>query len=201
MSTKKNPDALLEAVLARATPQRFRNWIAVCLTVGVLLMIFVVGMYWARFGGQVISGKPEDWAAFGSYVGGTAGPLLAFLTVFLLVITLALQLRQFEDSREQLTASRRELERAHDMQLTMVKTMNQQAHYATVSARVAALNSAVTVVQHQIGQVGPLGQQFGSEDYLRLSKQHEVFIQEILELTDELSKTKREFAQGVEPSA
>ena len=96
-----------------------------------------------------MSGDPERWAQFGEYLGGAAGPVLAFLTVIGLVLTLLLQVDQLEDSRNQLKASNTELKRSREIQATMAQAMSRQAHYATISARVAVLGAALSVITQQ----------------------------------------------------
>ena len=76
--------------------------------------------------------------------------MLAFLTVVGLVLTLLLQVDQLEDSRNQLKASNSELGRSREIQATMGQAMSRQAHYATISARVAALGAALSVITQQM---------------------------------------------------
>jgi len=56
----------------------------------------VIAPYCIRFWGAPLSLSPEAWGAFGSYVGGTLGPPLAFLGLIGIVWTI----------REQMNASR-----------------------------------------------------------------------------------------------
>jgi hypothetical protein len=188
LSAKNKPDDPIEVQLAKATPEHFRSWLAGCITVGGTLIALLLVAYWARFGGQATSRDPQDWAAFGSYFGGTAGPLLAFLTVVLLVVTLALQIRQLEDSREQLKASKEELKRSHELQATMAEAMRQQAHYATVSARAVALGAALSSASEHVAQAQQRG--VNSPDnvakYTEMLKRKEKLTQDIIDLTDQL---------------
>jgi len=119
LSAKKKPNEPLDVLLETASPDRFRTWLASCITAGAVLLVGAAGLFWIRFGGQVFSKDPQDRAHFGDTLGGTAGPPLTFLTVVLLVGTLALQIKQLEDSREQLKASQAELERSREHQLAM----------------------------------------------------------------------------------
>ena len=192
MSAKNKPDEPIEVQLAKATPAHFRSWLAGCITAGGTLIALLLVAYWARFGGQATSRDPQDWAAFGNYFGGTAGPLLTFLTVFLLVVTLALQIRQLEDSREQLKASQAELERSREIQVTMAKAMGQQAHYATISARVAALDAALSIVTRRV-QVLQLaaGRGYGpaeQAEYVAVCQQQHKLTSELMELTNNLAE-------------
>ncbi|MFY0668982.1 MAG: hypothetical protein JXQ95_13210 [Alteromonas stellipolaris] len=53
--------------------------------------IVVLGSYIYEFNNMVISDDTSKWSDFGSYIGGTLGPLLTFISVLLLIKTFELQ--------------------------------------------------------------------------------------------------------------
>jgi uncharacterized membrane protein len=65
-------------------------WIAVS---GLLAAITVLAPWIVVFNGP-LSTKPEDWAAFGSYIGGTIQPILMALTIVAMLATIWQQQRQ-----------------------------------------------------------------------------------------------------------
>ncbi|MDG6347621.1 hypothetical protein QAA18_02510 [Luteimonas sp. 8-5] len=73
------------------------KWIALIFV--LVALVIIAGTGWIYFNAL---GKPftaitiDDWTSFGTYFGGTAGPLLAFLTVAGLVLTLLMQNHQLE---------------------------------------------------------------------------------------------------------
>ena len=192
MSAKKNPNEPLDVLLETASPDRFRTWLSTCLVAGGMLLIGALGLFWICFGGQVFSKDPQDWAHFGDYFGGTAGPPLAFLTVVLLVVTLALQIKQLEDSREQLKASQAELERSREHQVAMARAMSQQAHYAKISARAVALGTAMEaanqlVKARQFVVEGSIDRQQDAE-FVELVALRDKLTAELLDLTNNLAE-------------
>jgi hypothetical protein len=54
-------------------------------------------------------GKQETFGQFGDFVGGVLNPFLTFLTIFLLVWSITIQVRELRSTNEQLKASREEL--------------------------------------------------------------------------------------------
>lgn len=68
--------------------------LAICVLVGT------VGAY-VWFGGfsHSFSSNSADWANFGNYFGGVAGPLLTFITIIALAITILIQRNQLENER------------------------------------------------------------------------------------------------------
>jgi len=61
----------------------------VCFGLVVTGFVFVSYIIW--FHNSKLSHDPNDWAAFGSYIGGVLGPFFAFLSVFALLLTIIYQ--------------------------------------------------------------------------------------------------------------
>lgn len=77
------------------------RWIAAFFVLGALAVVLVGGtIFFDALGKPFNHITAADWAAFGTYFGGVAGPLLAFLTVVGLVLTLLMQNRQIEQVAE-----------------------------------------------------------------------------------------------------
>lgn len=70
--------------------------------------IFALSAYILRFSGE-LSADQAVWGQFGDYLGGTLNPFFAFLTIFLLVVTLAVQTRELEATRKQAADSAKSL--------------------------------------------------------------------------------------------
>ena len=190
------PSDTLDIKFERMTPSQVRKWLAYIVVIGGVATFAVFFAYFNKFalngGVYRLSDDHEEWARFGEYVGGTAGPILGFLTMLGLVLTLVLQVRQLEDSREQLKASQAELERSREIQLTMANAMNEQARYATISARVAALHAALSVVTKIMRDLDDIVKSGEPSDvshhaqYLAASRREAELSEEILKLTDQL---------------
>ena len=178
----------------RMTADVVRWWLLGILVAGAAALLVVLACYGARFADRPLSGDPERWAQFGEYLGGAAGPVLAFLTVVGLVLTLLLQVDQLEESRKQLKASHTELERSREIQATMAQAMSRQAHYATVSARAVALGAALEVANEQVKnmQFGPGGSggfdRKHREDFAAAVERRNKLAADLLDLTNNLAE-------------
>jgi len=65
---------------------------------GLVVLVGTVTLYFGR--GGAMPSSLEDWANFGTYVGGIAGPLLSFVALIAIVRTMHLQRETLELDRE-----------------------------------------------------------------------------------------------------
>lgn len=68
----------------------------------MLVVLLVPGLYWyAISGGEFklvpLSGKNQDWAALGSYIGGVLGPFFALITITYIGLTFKQQQKHSEE--------------------------------------------------------------------------------------------------------
>lgn len=89
------------------------------LAISLAVLAGVSIVYWQYFGEFNIVADGEKWGQFGDFIGGTANPLLSFLTLSALLITIIQQNKQIaissselENSRQELILTRKELARA-----------------------------------------------------------------------------------------
>ena len=68
------------------------------LLAGVVVLVGSVTLYFGR--GGVLPSSPEDWANFGTYAGGIAGPLLSFVALIAIVRTMQLQRETLDLDRQ-----------------------------------------------------------------------------------------------------
>lgn len=85
----------------------------------------VIGVYISQFGARVADAQ-EIWGLFGDYVGGTLNPILSFLALIALLITVALQGRQIELSTKELELTRDELRRTADAAIAQAEHFRRQ---------------------------------------------------------------------------
>lgn len=76
-----------------------------------LLFIFL-GLYIWNFGWG-FSSLSSDWANFGSYLNGSLGTSLSGFATIILLLTLVLQIRQFDNTREVLSLTQKQLDSAN----------------------------------------------------------------------------------------
>ena len=62
--------------------------------------------YFLNFGHMDISDKPENWAAFGDFIGGVLNPLLSFAAFIGVLITVFMQQAQLKQNQKQLESKR-----------------------------------------------------------------------------------------------
>ncbi len=68
---------------------------------GLVTLVGTIGAYlWLGGFAPTLSNRAVDWANFGTYVGGVAGPLLSFLALIAVVWTVRLQYELLQRDRE-----------------------------------------------------------------------------------------------------
>lgn len=113
-----------------------KNWkwlVSIIIVIGVLVATSV--LYYLSFGGE-LSKKSDDWGAFGSYLSGTAGVIIALFAVLWLIYSVSIQ-------KEELAQLKNELEKSGDEQVIQTK----------ISALTALINSygtAASVSQQKL---------------------------------------------------
>ncbi|MEP5230690.1 MAG: hypothetical protein ABJQ78_04570 [Alloalcanivorax sp.] len=126
------------------------------LSIGLAICAALVLLPWLfKFNGA-LSGNPNDWAHFGSYVGGTFSSLVAALALIALLITISQQHQQIQSLRQQ--ASKEDLLHGIDrLERDLEKTLDGvtiQINYGdgnkTVSARDVLFMPSATRFQQAI---------------------------------------------------
>ena len=75
------------------------------LGIAILTIILVVGLYVYHFNNG-FSVEESKWGTFGDFVGGTLSPILSFLSLMALLLTIILQNRELEATRKEIEQSR-----------------------------------------------------------------------------------------------
>lgn len=150
----------LKAKLHGMSSDDLLHWISwvIAFSAGILSAVF--GGYILFFGKNDVSDDPAVWGQFGDFVGGTANPILSFLTLIALALTIVLQSRQLSVSSRELELSRNELEltrdelrrSAHAQELSE-KALRVQADAAERSARLAGINFLLGYCKAEIGEM------------------------------------------------
>lgn len=80
--------------------QRWALW-------GAVAVIGVAGLaYLCKFASYSISGDPEQWGQMGDYFGGIINPIVGFLTICLLTVSLRQNQIALKQTREELKETR-----------------------------------------------------------------------------------------------
>lgn len=131
--------------LATMSPKQFYRWLSWILSFGAGITITVFIFYFLNFHGELTTDH-ERWGTFGDFVGGTLNPILSFLGLIALLLTLVLQNKQLKISSRELRLSRREMSQTrHEIkrsaaaqektELAQVK----QAKALEISAKISAI--------------------------------------------------------------
>jgi uncharacterized membrane protein len=110
----------------------FRAYLIVALLLGAGGWVLLVGLYFYRFPGG-LSERPADWGVFGDYLGGVLGPILAFASFMVVLVSLYENRLQAADERRArgietlMTAFTRLIERisetVHDLRYERTRVM------------------------------------------------------------------------------
>ncbi|MBY0573763.1 MAG: hypothetical protein K2P84_08790 [Undibacterium sp.] len=108
----------LEQKFETLTPARLFKWLAWILAIASVVVVCVFVIYFSKFHGA-LSQAQSDWGTFGDFLGGTLNPILSFLGLIALLLTIVLQSKELESTRK-------ELERAASAQESTEKVLKEQ---------------------------------------------------------------------------
>lgn len=100
VSNKKN----LKDKLRSFTSDQLFSWLAWIVAIATAIICTVFVTYFISFNSG-FSEKQEIWGAFGDFIGGTLNPILSFFALIALLLTITLQSRELEATREELKRS------------------------------------------------------------------------------------------------
>ena len=92
---------------------RLAKWLASMIGIWIVLLAGPFVIYFGQFRGP-FTGNPAEWGHFGEFVGGFAGPLLSFLALIAIILTVRLQSKQIDISNIQLELSRQALSESQE---------------------------------------------------------------------------------------
>jgi hypothetical protein len=105
----------LEKKLSTFDSKKLINWLSLILTAAVIAIGAVFWLYFTNFTGE-LSKKNDVWGTFGDFIGGTLNPILSFLALIALLLTIILQSRELEATRDELKRSAS----AHEKQVSYI---------------------------------------------------------------------------------
>ena len=96
--------------------------------VGAVVFAVALSIYFYRqsFSGE-LSVRPEEWSAFGTYIGGLFGPLISFLTLIAILKTIGLQKELLDTQRSEFAAMEQLQTKALTSQLSQIKRADADA--------------------------------------------------------------------------
>lgn len=110
---------------------------------GLAVLAGVLITYWQYFGDLNIIADGEKWGQFGDFIGGTANPLLSFLTFSALLITIIQQNKQLAISSSELENSRQELILTREELAKTAEAATKQAEHLERESKLSELLSLI----------------------------------------------------------
>ena len=88
---------MLKNITNKVTPDILSKWLFFILLSAAAITLGVLTLYFYNFPSS-ISEKNDNWGTFGDFFGGTINPLLSFLSLMALLLTILLQSKEQERS-------------------------------------------------------------------------------------------------------
>jgi len=107
---------------------------------GIVVTVFV--FYFMNFSGS-LSSEHERWGTFGDFVGGTLNPILSFFALIALLLTIILQSKELEATREELKRSATAQEKSEASLKKQSEILNRQQFEQTFFSLLEQHNSAL----------------------------------------------------------
>lgn len=122
------------------------------LIVGGVLILFVFGMYFYNFNGD-LNIDPDKWGPFGDFIGGTLNPILAALAFYWLTASIRLQIQELRETKIELrkAAEAQEKSERHQEALAKLEDENVKTQKQILSLQQTILESQqkVALVEQQ----------------------------------------------------
>ena len=185
-------DPAIKDILDAMSSRRVRKALRLLVGSAIVLVVSVFAAYFLAFNSG-LSVQQEVWGQFGDFVGGTLNPILSFFSLLALVFTVTLQVHQLDiaraelkNSQSELLATREELRRSADAQHLTAMALNEQVKHTVISAKLAALSSALSVTSEAMVQARSEAAFFGLSPSQKLLERKEAITAEILSITEQL---------------
>jgi hypothetical protein len=146
MSDNENQRPAAEQAKVRGTD--LANLLSWVLGFGALVLFVAWWSYLWTFGGSGLTREQGVWGQLGDFIGGVTNPILSFLALIALLMTVKLQADQLNAAREELAEARAGQERAEKRQLEQVELARQLAEAQGRTAQ--AQESAARALSEQL---------------------------------------------------
>lgn len=129
---------------------RLLKWLSWLVAIAVTVLVGSLGFYIIIFGRNGISSTQEHWAQFGDFLGGTVNPLMSFLALIAIVLTIILQSKQLETSEKELALSRQELQATREELAQSRKAAQEQVAHFKSEAKKADVYRTIQVLETRL---------------------------------------------------
>ncbi|WP_063339756.1 MULTISPECIES: putative phage abortive infection protein [unclassified Marinomonas] len=138
-------DSKLEVKLTEVNSNKLIKWIACIFMAASAVITFVFWIYVSNFKGE-LSTKHDEWGMFGDFIGGTLNPILSFLALIALLLTIVLQNKELEATRDELKRSADAHESTERVMAEQQKTLNNQKFESTFFSLLELHNQALAKI-------------------------------------------------------
>lgn len=129
---------------------RLFKWLTLIVAIASAYLVAAFFAYLMFFGGQGFSPKQEHWGQFGDFLGGTVNPLMSFLALIAIVLTIILQSKQLEISKNELVLSRQELEATRQELAQSRKAAQEQVTHLKTEAKKTDVYRTIQVLESRL---------------------------------------------------
>ncbi|MBK8814939.1 MAG: hypothetical protein IPN42_05260 [Methylococcaceae bacterium] len=132
----------LEQKLETITPAGLLKYLLMILVIASVLVVSVFMFYFLKFHYK-LSSSNTDWGTFGDFIGGTLNPILSFLGLIALLLTIYLQSKELESTRKELERTASAQEKTEKVLAEQVKTQAKQQFEGTFFSLLEQHNKAL----------------------------------------------------------
>lgn len=124
---------------------------------GGVIFILVIGTYFIAHTGWTLSLSNAAWGQFGDYVGGLLNPVFGFLAFFGLLLTIALQATELEESRKATKETRKATQETIQVARDQAKLVLMQTEHLSREQKLNDLDKAIRMQSDFIDQQCQVG--------------------------------------------
>ena len=135
----------LETKLQTFDSKKLIKWLAWIFTTASMAIGTIFWLYFTNFTGE-LSKKNDVWGTFGDFIGGTLNPILSFFALIALLLTIVLQSRELEATREELSRSATAHENSEKVMAEQHKTLHKQKFETTFFSLLELHNQSLNKV-------------------------------------------------------
>ncbi|MCU7976921.1 hypothetical protein L5M43_16935 [Shewanella sp. SW36] len=150
-----SPTAIHEKVIIlddQTEKYELPKWILTMIAIIASIALALLSTYFLNFNGSF--GNQGDFGTFGDFLGGVLNPILGFATVFLLIWSLKMQVKELALSNQQLALTRQELKETKEETALSRKAMEAQVEHLQKEAKlnelIRLLNDLKTTINNRL---------------------------------------------------
>ncbi|GCF89638.1 hypothetical protein [Shewanella sp. M-Br] len=139
-----SPTAIHEKVIIlddQTEKYELPKWILTMIAIIASIALALLSTYFLNFNGSF--GNQGDFGTFGDFLGGVLNPILGFATVFLLIWSLKMQVKELALSNQQLALTRQELKETKEETALSRKAMEAQVAHLKQDAKLTELQGVL----------------------------------------------------------